>query len=54
MIADYYDDTKYLKLFIGFFNFLDCSNQTSVTSVRNKIILFCKKYFKQIQCRIWL
>jgi len=37
MIADYYDDKKNLKLFIQIFNFFDCSNQTSITSVRNKI-----------------
>jgi len=35
MIADYYDDTKNLKLFIQFFHFFDCSNQTGITSVRN-------------------
>jgi len=43
MIADYYDDTKNLKLFIQFFH---CSNQTSITSVRNKIFWYCKKYFE--------
>ena len=45
MIADYYDDTKNVKLFIRFFHFIDCSNQVSITSVRNKIFWYCKKYF---------
>ena len=46
MIADYYDDTKNLEFFIHFFHFFDCSNQMSITSVRNKISLFCKTYFE--------
>jgi len=29
MIAEDYDDTKNLKLFIQFFHYFDCSNQTS-------------------------
>src|SRR6218665_632258 len=37
MAADYYDDTKNLKLFIQMFNFFDCSNQTCTTSVTDKI-----------------
>jgi len=35
-----------LKHFIRFFNFFDCSNQTSITSVRNEIFRLCKKYFE--------
>jgi len=46
MIEDYYGDTKNLKLFIRFFHFFDCSNQSGITSVRNKIFSFCKKYFE--------
>jgi len=37
MIAEDYNETKNLKLFIRFFHVVDCSNQTSITSVRNKI-----------------
>jgi len=37
MIAEDYDDTKNLKLFIRFFHFFYCSNQTNIISVRNKI-----------------
>src|SRR6218665_3468932 len=40
MIVDYQDDTKILRHFIRFYHFFDCSNQTSITSVRNKIFLF--------------
>jgi len=46
MTADYYDDTKNLKLFIRIFNFFDCSNQTGTTSVTNKIFWFCKMHFE--------
>jgi len=46
MIADYYDDTKNVKLFIRFFHFFDCSIQMSITSVRNKTFSYCKKYFE--------
>jgi len=46
MIAEDYDDTKNLKFFIRFFHFFHCSNQTSITSVRNKIFSFCKMYFE--------
>jgi len=46
MISEDYDDTRNLKLFIQFFHFFDCSNQTTITSVRNKIFSFCKKYFE--------
>src|SRR6218665_191091 len=42
----YYDDTKYLKLFIRFSNFFGPSNQTSKISVRNKIFSLYKKYFE--------
>jgi len=45
MITEYYVDTNNLKPFIRFFHFFDCSNQTSITSVRNKIFRYCKKYF---------
>ena len=45
MTAEDYDDTKTLKLFIRFILLFDCSYQTSITSVSNKIFLFCKKYF---------
>jgi len=45
MIADYYDDTKNVKLFIHIFHFFDCSNLMSITSVRNKIFWYYKKYF---------
>jgi len=41
MIAEYYDDTKNLQLFIYSF---DCYIQTSITSVRNKIFWLCKRY----------
>ena len=44
MIADYYDDTKNVKIFIGFFKIFDCSNQMSI--VRNMIFWYCKKYFE--------
>ena len=37
MIAGYYDDTKSVKRFIRFFSLLNCSNQMSITSVRNTI-----------------
>jgi len=30
MIAQDYYDTKNIKLFIRYFNFIDCSNQTSI------------------------
>jgi len=46
MIANYYDDTKNVKLFIRFFHVFDCSNQMSITSVRNQIFWYCKKYFE--------
>jgi len=46
MIAEDYDYTKKLKLFIRFFHLFDCSNQMSTTSVRYKIFWFCKKYFE--------
>jgi len=46
MITDYYDDMKIIKLFILFFLFFECSNQKSITSVRNKIFWSCKKYFE--------
>jgi len=46
MIAKDYDDMKTLKLYIQFFHCFDYSNQTSITSVRNKIFWFCKKYFE--------
>jgi len=46
MIANYYDDTKNVKLFIQFFHFFHCSNQTSITSVTDKIFRYCKKYFE--------
>jgi len=39
MIADYYDDTKNLKLLIQIFHLFDCSNQADITSVRIKDIL---------------
>jgi len=29
-----------------FSHFFDCSNQTSITSVRNEIFWFCKKYLE--------
>jgi len=38
MIAEDYDDTKNIKLFISFFHFFDCSNQMCITSVGNKIV----------------
>jgi len=53
MIAEYYDDTKSLKLFIRFFHFFDCSNQMSITSVRNKIFWFCKKKSKTTSDGFW-
>jgi len=37
MIAENYDDTKNLKLFIRFFHFLDCSDQMSITSVKKHL-----------------
>jgi len=37
MIAEDYDDTKNLKFFYSFSSLFDCSNQTSITSVTNKI-----------------
>jgi len=37
MIAEDHDDTKNLKLLNQFLKFFDSSNQTSITSVRNKI-----------------
>jgi len=37
MIAEDHDDTKDLKLLDRFLQFFDSSNQTSITSVRNKI-----------------
>jgi len=46
MIENYYDGTKNVKLFTQFFHFFDCSNQMSVTSVRNKIPWYCKKYLE--------
>jgi len=46
MIADCYDIMKNLKLFISIFHFFDSSNKTSITSDRNKIIWYCKKYFE--------
>jgi len=46
MIAEDYDDTKNLKLFIRYFHYFDCSNQTSITLVRNKIFWLRKKYFE--------
>jgi len=50
MIADLYDDTKNLKLFIQFFHFFDCSNKTSITSERYFDTV--KSILKQMQCRI--
>ena len=35
---------KILNILVDFFTF-DISNQASITSVRNKIFLSCKKYF---------
>jgi len=47
MIVEDHDDTENLKLFIRFFHFFDCSNQTSITSViMSNIFSFCKKYFE--------
>ena len=43
MFVEDFDDTKNLKIFIHFF---DCSNQMSITSLRNNIFLFCKMYFE--------
>ena len=37
MIVDYYDDTKIFELFSRLFQVFDNSNQTSITSVRDKI-----------------
>jgi len=37
IIAEDYDYMKNLKLYIRFLHFFDGSNQTSITSVRNKI-----------------
>ena len=49
MIADYYDDNG--KRFIRLFHFFDCSIQTRITSVRNKIVWYCKSILKQMQGR---
>jgi len=46
MIAEDYDGTINLKLFIRIVHFIDCSNQTSITSDSNKILWFCKRYFE--------
>jgi len=46
MITDCYVDTNSLKHFIPFFNGFDCPNLTSITSIRNKIFWYCKKYFE--------
>jgi len=35
-----------LNFLFKFFHFFDCSNQTSITLVRNKIFWFCKRYFE--------
>jgi len=45
MIAEdyYYDSKNVIKLFIQLFHFIHCSNQTNMTSVRNKIFRFGKK-----------
>jgi len=53
IIAGDYDDTKNHKLFIRIFHYFCCSIQTSITSVRNKILWYCKSILKQMQCRIW-
>jgi len=46
MIAVDYDDTNILNILFDFFTFLIVLNQTSITSVRNEIFWFCKKYFE--------
>jgi len=46
MIEDYYEDMKNVKLFIRFSHIFDCSNQMSITSVRNKIFWYCKQCFE--------
>ena len=43
-----------LNFLIDLFNFFNCFNHTSITSVRNKIFWFFKNYLKEMQCRIWL
>ena len=46
MIAVDYDDTNILNILFDYFHFFDCSKQTSISSVRNAIFWFCKKYFE--------
>jgi len=37
---------KILNFLFDFVTFFDCSYDTSVTSVRNKISWYCKNYFE--------
>jgi len=46
MIAVDYDDTNILNILFDYFHCFDCSKQTSISSVRNAIFWFCKKYFE--------
>ena len=43
-IAEEYDDTNNFKLFIRLFKLFNSYNQTSITSVRNKLFSSCKRY----------
>ena len=59
MIAEDYDDTTNLKLFIRFFHIFDCSNQTvNQIFVYSQLETRCfdsvKSTLKQMQCRIRL
>ena len=46
MIAEDYDNTKNLNLFIRYFPFSECSNQSEYNLSQKQDILNCKKYFE--------
>lgn len=46
MVAKDFDYMLILKCLFYFLTFYDYTNQTTITPVRNKIILFCKMYFE--------
>ena len=54
MISEDYHDTKNHKLFYRFFDFFDCSNQTSIIQLEARYFHSVKCILKQMQCRIWL
>jgi len=51
MTADYYDDTKNLKLFIQIFNFFDCSKHVQL-QLQTGYFDSVKRILKLMQCRI--